>query len=193
MLLETITQFNWLDVFVIIILVRICYISLRTGLSVEIFKFLGTIIAVYLSLHYYTVFSDFLRGRSSAETVPLPFLDFLSFVVLAVLGYLIFTLFRIAFYRFIKMETTPYLNKIGGLILGIGRGILLTSLVTFALAISTLSYLKNSVKDSCSGINLVKVAPSTYNWLWNTVTSKFMIAEKFNKTILEIQEDLSEK
>lgn len=192
MLLNIIKQFNWLDIIVVIILFRICYIAVKSGLPVELFKILGTLLAIYLSLHYYTMLSDFFRNRIAVKSLPLEFLDFLSFTVLAILGYLIFVSLRVLFYRLIKMEAAPQLNKWGGLILGVGRGILLGGLIIFMLIISSVGYLKNSVKDSYSGKRLFKVAPATYSALWDNLMSKFATKEKFNSTILEVQKYISQ-
>lgn len=192
MLLDIIKQFNWVDIIVVIILFRICYIAVKSGLPVELFKILGTLLAIYLSLHYYTMLSDFFRNRIAVKSLPLEFLDFLSFTVLAILGYLIFVSLRVLFHRLIKMEATPQFNKWGGLILGVGRGILLGGLIIFMLIISSVSYLKNSVKDSYSGKRLFKVAPATYSALWDNLMSKFATQEKFNSTILEVQKYISQ-
>lgn len=181
-------QFNWVDVLVVILFFRICYIAVITGLPSEFFKLIGTICAIYLSLHYFTELSDFVMMHSSVHKVPLEFLDFLSFLTLAIMGYLIFALLRNIFSHFIKMEAAPKLNKLGGLILGVVRGFFCVGLIVFILAVSTVSYLKKSAEDSCYGKRLFKSTVDTYSWLWNTVTSKFMRGEKFNKTILEIQE-----
>lgn len=195
MLLNIIKQFNWVDIFVIILLLRICYIAVKKGFTFESFKFLGTILAVYLALHYYTVLSDWFRGRLPAteERMPLEFLDFLFFVLLALLGYGIFFLLREALSRFIKMEAVPRLNKWGGLVLGAGRGILLASLVVYVLIISSIDYFKESAQQSYLGSRLFQVAPSTYTAIWNNLMSKFMTKEKFNKTILEVQAGLTKE
>lgn len=194
MLLDLLRQLNWLDILIIILLFRICYIALKSGLPAEIFKLLGTLSSIYISLHYYTALSDFIRGRFALDKkMPLEFLDFLSFLSLAVASYLFFVLLRSVFYRFIKLEAVDRLNKWGGFVLGIGRGILLSGLIIFILVISSISYLKQSVKSSYLGPCFFKVAPNTYNWLWNNLTSKFMAQEKFNKTVLEAQESFFKK
>jgi uncharacterized membrane protein required for colicin V production len=174
MLLEMIKQFNWLDILIIIILFRIGYIATKIGIPVEFFKFLATIVALYLSLHYYTNLSDWLVQR-----VP----NFLSFLFLAIVGYLILVPPRMVFSRFIKMEATPNLNKWGGLVLGIARGFLLVSLVTFTLVISGSGYLKKSVTNSYLARRVFNVAPKTYAWLWKAIVSKFMSGEKLNEAI----------
>ncbi|MFA5144947.1 MAG: CvpA family protein [Candidatus Omnitrophota bacterium] len=192
-MLEIIQQINWLDIFIIILLFRISYIAAKTGVPVESFKLLGTVVSIYLALHYYTNLSDLLTQRASLnkERVPLEFIDFLSFVSLAAAGYLIILSFRVAFARFIKMEATPNLNRWLGLALGVIRGLLLVSLITFTLAISSSGYLKKSVANSYFGRRLFNTAPEAYSWLWNKVTSKFMPSEKFNDTVSEVQKSFN--
>ncbi len=190
---DIIKKFNWVDIFVIIILFRIAYIAIKSGLLVEFFKLLATIAAIYLSLHYYTILSDWIRQiiPITKEKMPLKFLDFLSFGFLVIVGYLIFVSLHLVFQRVIKMEAVPNLNKWGGFVLGIARAFLLGGLITFLFVISSIGYLKTSVNNSYSGKRLLKIAPDTYSWLWNNITSKFMTEEEFNKTILEVQKDLN--
>lgn len=192
-LLDILKQLNWVDFFVIIIILRIGYIAIKNGLPIEFFKLLGAVLAVYLAMHYYTLWSNFLGGRLGQGKMPLKLLDFLSFLILVILGQFIFIFLRNIFCRFIKMEATPILNKWGGLILGIARAGLVTSLIIFILVISSIGYLKNSVKDSYSGKYLIKVAPDTYGILWNKVASKFMTKEKFNEAVPNAQEELARK
>lgn len=191
--LEIVKKFNWIDIFVIILLFRICYISIRSGVAVEFFKFLGTLVAVFVSLHYYTVFSDYLGSRFVHKGMPLLFLDFLSFVILVIVSYFVFVSIRIVFHHLIKLEAVPNLNRAGGLVLGVARGFLLTGLITYMLVISSISYLKNSVEDSYLGGRFFKIAPATYSWLWDNIASKFMNAENLNSTILEVQEGFTQK
>lgn len=191
MILDILSQFNWVDILIITLLIRIGYVSLKNGLAPEFFKLLGTLLALYLSLHYYTSVSDFFRRRFSTEAMPLEFLDFICVNILAVLGYLSFVLLRSVFCHFIKADAVPQLNKWGGLVLGAFRGVLLVSLITFTLAISSITYLKDSVKNSYSVAHVLKIAPNTYSWIWNKFMSKFMTAEDFNKSVLEVQENFS--
>ena len=193
MLLDILRQFNWVDIFVIILLLRIGYISAKTGFSAEVFKFLGTIAAIYFSLHYYTIFADFVSGRSSSEKMPLQFWDFICCLFLAIAAYMIFYALRILFSRFIKMEAVPNLDRWGGLALGAARAFLFSGLIIFMLVISTITYFKNKVNDSYLGSRFFKIAPATYSWLWNNITSKFMLGEKFNNTILEVKDAFAQK
>lgn len=194
MALDTLKQFNWLDILCIIVLVRIVHISMKSGFSTEVFKLLGTTLAAYVSFHYYVLFSGALTSRFGLkEIIPIEFMDFLCFLALALLGYLVFVFLRlwITFNRFINVEAVNNLNRWGGFVLGVLRGVLLSSLIMFMLVISTLTYLKKSVADSYSKRYIFNIAPNTYTWVWNTITSKFMAKEGYNKTVSEVQEDFT--
>ena len=181
MLLDVLKQLNWIDFLVVILILRIGYIARKNGFSLELFKLLGTVLATYLSLHYYLIFSDYIGKRIGVNNIPLEYLTSLIFIVLAILGYLVFVFLRNVFYRFIEMEAVPSLNQWGGLFLGLARGALLVSLMTFILVTSPFKYLKDSVSASYSGKYLLKIAPNVYSGLWNNIASKFITQEKFNK------------
>jgi len=186
-LLNILKQFNWVDVFFVILLIRICYVAIKNGFPIELFKLLGTLSAIYLSLHYYIIFPDYIVGRIGAKNIPLEYLTFFSFVALAILGYFIFMLLRKVFSRFIQLEAVPNLNKWGSLILSVIRGFLLISLLIFIFVIAPWGYFGNSVNNSYSGKRLFKIAPATYTWMWNSIMSKFRTQEKFNDAILKVE------
>jgi len=193
--LNTLKQFNWVDIFIVLLFVRICFVAAKTGIAAEFFKILGTLVGLYLSLHYYTFVSDwFIKSILSLEDkVPLAFLDFVFFVLLAVAGYVVFALVRTAFDRLIKMQAVASLNKWGGFFLGIGRGILLVGMVVFTLAISSISYLRLSAQRSYLGARAFEIAPATYRWMWDVLASKFFPGEKFNDTVREVQESFQKQ
>ncbi|MGA2775556.1 MAG: CvpA family protein [Candidatus Omnitrophota bacterium] len=184
-MLDILLQLNWVDIVIVILVVRVCYISVKSGFIVEIFKLSGTICAIYLSLHYYMVLGVRLQGNSYASAVPANYFDFLCFFALTLLGYFLFFLLRSVLYRFMELKAVPALSKWGGFITGLCRSVFLTGLIIFAFSISTVSYLKDSGNKSYIGSRLSKVAPATYSWIWNNLTSKFIPQEKFNNTVLE--------
>lgn len=188
MLLNILKQFNWVDIFVVIALFRMGYIATKNGLPTELFKLLGTISAVYLSMHYYTLWAGLLKGYIAIKSA-----DFLAFIVLVILGYLVFMLLGKLFLRFIQMEAAPNLNKWGGFILGVIRGVLAVSLIIYVFVISPFGYLKNSVNKAYSAKALFKVAPDTYAWLWNNIMSKFRPEEKINPTVSGVQANLTQE
>lgn len=193
MLMELIRQFNFLDIVILIILFRICYIAVTMGLPIEFFKLLGVLCATYVSLHYYISLSDIIQRSYLPKNMPPEFMDFLIFLILAAAGYLISVALRSTFYRFIKMEAVPKINKIGGFILGLARGFFAVGLIVYALAISTVSYLTLSVKHSYLGSRAFSIAPQTYSWLWSNLFSKFSLNEKPNPVVSDVFDNFLRK
>ncbi|MCX5695312.1 MAG: CvpA family protein [Candidatus Omnitrophica bacterium] len=194
MLLNILKQINWLDIFVLVLMARICYIAVKSGFPVELFKFVGTLSALYLALHYYTVLSGYIINQVSfLDKLPGEFLQFIVFLALVTGGYSLFILLRSIFYRFLKMEAVSTLNKWGSLILGIARGVLLASLIMFMFTVSSVGYFKNSVRASYLSSRLFSVAPDTYSWIWNSITSKFALSEKYNPTVTLTTEEFFKK
>lgn len=190
MLYNIVRQINWVDIFVIIALFRICYVAVNTGLPIEIFKILGTIAATYLSLHFYTSFTYFIQSFAGFKSIPVGFYDLLSFVTLAIFGYMIFVFLRKFLANLMNLETVTILNKWMGLALGVARSLLLTSLLICMFVISGSDYFKTSIKDSYSGKTIFKIAPAAYSLMWSGVASKLLPGEKFNKNVSEAKLEL---
>ena len=188
-------QVNWIDIFSVIILFRIGYIAIKNGFSAELFKLPGTVLSVYLALHYYIALSSFLAARIGLKgVVSGELLNFVSFLFLAISGYLLFVLLRVIFYRFIKMDAAVKLDKWGGFILGLARAFLLVSFILFIFVLSGISYFKTSIDKSYSAKTLLSISPNVYSMLWNDVVSKFRSSdEKFNDTALSFSESIGQK
>ena len=192
--MSAIQQLNFLDIVILILLFRICYVAVKTGLAIELFKLLGVLFAIYIASHYYTSLSDIVQSRYiPPKTVPLEFVDFITFVILALVCYLGFVLLRSTFYRFMKMEAAPKLNKYGGLILGLARGYFTIGLLVYVLMISSVSYFSSSVKHSYLGSRASSISAETYNWIWESIFSKFSPQEKPNSIVNEVRDNFAKK
>jgi uncharacterized membrane protein required for colicin V production len=190
MLLAIIKQFNWVDIVLVFLFLKITYVSAKNGFVMELFKFLGTVFSIYISFHYFVILSDiFTRRVPEQQAFPWDFMDFLACVMLLVVVYLLFAFLRRLFCHFVKMEAVPALSRWGGLILGIGRGIIISSLMVFLLFISTIGYLSASAKGSSLGKRLFNVSISTYTTVWDGIMSKLVTGEKFNNAFKEIQQE----
>ena len=83
MVMSIFKQFNYIDIIILILLFRICYISVKTGIAIEFFKLLGVLSAIYIASHYYTSLSDIIRRHYMPKIIPLEFADFIIFLFLA--------------------------------------------------------------------------------------------------------------
>jgi uncharacterized membrane protein required for colicin V production len=185
-ILELSRQFNWIDILVFVIFLRLSFISLRQGLGVEFFKFLGTFCGLYVSLHYYCSLSGYFNGQSTGKDNPGAFFGLLAFVLLFFFGYLFFWSIRSMIFRFMTAEINVQLSKWGGFAFGLLRSLLLSSLVLYALMIPKESYFKDSVRYSLIGNRVSKVAPATYTFIWESIVSKFNTGEKYNSSVPDV-------
>lgn len=179
-------QVNWLDIFAVILLIRITYISIKTGFPTEIFKLFGNILAIYLACHNYIKVSNSLQNLLPVKAeAAINFLQFIAFFALACLGYLIFVVIRIVIKLFIKMEAVSIVNRWGAFIFGLVRWGLFTSLLFFSITIIKIGYFENSLADSLLGPRLFKLTPKVYVCLWNNLASHFEDKEQFNQEVLQ--------
>ena len=79
--MEIFQQTNFLDIVIIILVIRICYIAAKGGLAVEVFKLLGALFATYISMHFYTGLADNIKKGLLPKGMPIEFADFLVFMV----------------------------------------------------------------------------------------------------------------
>jgi uncharacterized membrane protein required for colicin V production len=191
--LNILKQINWLDVCIFVLIVRILYISLKTGFSVEVFKLLGTVAAVLLSLHYYVSLSNLVIEYLNIKDTPEQVVYFAIIVILATIGYLLFVGLRNLVYHYVKIDSVSNTEKWGGLVLGIARAVLLASLVTFVVVLTNIKYFKSSVKDAYSQKYLFRAAPDTYTWIWQNAISKIPASGNYNQDITRIESIRKEK
>jgi len=185
-ILELSGQLNWVDILVLIIFFRLIFISLKQGLGAEFFKLLGTLFALYLSLHYYFYFATFLNGYAANINPEISVLELIAFVILFAFGYLFFWAMRVSTFRFISAEVNSEFSKWGGFVCAVLRSFFLSSLILFALVIPGKAYFKDSVRYSFSGYYFLKVAPATYTFIWESIASKFNSGEKYNSAVKDV-------
>lgn len=187
MVLNYLKQMNWVDILIAILLIRICYVAVKTGFPTEFFKLLGTVAAIYLACHYYVKAGIFLQNCIHLEGEGwLKISIFIAFLVLAFLGYFVFMVIRNFLTFLIKMEAVSRLNRWGALILGIVRGTLFVSLFLFMLAVFNNDYLKNSMTDSLWTSKFFKWTPAIYSALWNNLIYRLMDKETLNKAVFDV-------
>ncbi|MDD5465215.1 MAG: CvpA family protein [Candidatus Omnitrophica bacterium] len=192
-MINAITRFNFLDIIIIIISVRICYVAFQMGLAVEFFKLLGVVLATYISLHYYTGLSEAIQRWPILKETPLEFMDLLVFIILAAGGYLVLVVLRNSFYRYMKLEASPKISQFGGVILAAARLFFTIGLLIYILMLSSVKYLNESVKYSYLGSRSVLISADTYGWLWGNIISKFSSKEKFNPAVTGLLERFNRK
>jgi membrane protein required for colicin V production len=161
--LDFLPETNWVDIIVVIFLIRGGYIGYNLGFSVELFKLLGAVVATVLSLIYYADIGNWLTSHSFLS---LQVANFISFLALFFSLLLVFKLVRTLLFRILHLELFGGLERWGGFTLGLGRSLIFASLFVFALTLLPVTYLKESVEEkSLSGAYLKELAPKVVDFI----------------------------
>jgi len=134
---------NWVDIVAFIIFLRVIFMGLKNGVATEAFKVVGTIIAVYVSLHYYRTISAFIGNKYILDA---RILEGCVFAVLACMAYAAIGIIRLVVGRLVNMTVVPAISRWGGCLLAILRAFLMTSLLFYFFMATNNTYLQKSVK-----------------------------------------------
>lgn len=156
--MEIISKINWVDVLVVILMVRMSYVSLSEGLSHVIFPFIGSIAIMVFGLHYYERLGSAL-SRGMAGT-PVELTNFISFLGIVIVIWLLVRLLKGLLDKVVKVQWHPLVEKFGGLALGIARAYIITSIVLTILVLIPVPYMAHSIRDkSLSGKHVLAAGP----------------------------------
>jgi len=158
------SQINWVDVFVLILLIRGAYVGLKHGFLSEILRILGIITALFVSIRYYSNLAQFLTTQVFFSKLSLPVNRVISFVCLLLAVILMFKLGRFIAQSVMQLKVTGPHGKTGGVICGFIRGGIIASLILFTLNLLPSDYLKKSISEnSWSGSRLIKMGSVIYH------------------------------
>lgn len=159
--MDVITRLNWIDVIVVIILMRTSYVAFREGLSCEIFPLIGAVSTLVLALRFYnTLALAISRNFFQANIVVAGFFSFLALVL--IIG-LIFRFLRGFVDVILKVSWHPMVEKFGGLVVGVARASVLASTALIILALLPLPYVQWSIRDkSVTGMYFLRIGPEIY-------------------------------
>jgi len=159
--MDIVARLNWIDVIVIIVLLRTSYVAFQDGLSHEIFPLIGAVSALILALHYYNTLAlvvtrNILQVNSAVAV-------FFSFLALVIIIGIIFRLLRGVADTIVKVSWHPVLEKFGGLVVGVMRASVVASTILIILALLPLPYIQWSIRDkSVTGMYFLRIGPEIY-------------------------------
>lgn len=153
---EILSRINWVDILILLLLFRISYVGFIRGLGSEIIPFLGILVALIISLHYYSKWGKFITSHTP---IPIAFSELLSFLGLVfVIKYIFHLIESLIAGKIVTINIASLYDNIGGLIIGAIRGILLVSLVLIALDIAPFDYIDYSInKKSLMGRKFLSI------------------------------------
>ena len=188
MISDLLKSINWVDFLVLVIAVRIVYISAQTGFVVEFLKGLAALAALFVSFHYYIHFAKVVEKT----LMPPVFLGAAAFLVLWLLSLLVCKFIRDGFLLLFTVQEQSALDKWGAVLIASGRVVIVVSMVMFLFLITGDKYLRQMTLTSLSGKHVLNVAP----WLYRASCDRFVIplfpGEKKNPAVREVLTEVGE-
>ena len=156
-------RINWVDVLGVILLFRMGYIGFRLGLGAELVKLTGLIAGFLVGFRYYQEAGDFLARKTffSVEWACV-----LTMVAIVVTVYFVMTRIMRLLEKLVQVNFEKKLNQVGGLLAGLVRGLLVTSVVLVACQQLPAPTMQESIQEhSISGRMVSQAAPAVYDRL----------------------------
>lgn len=180
--MEILSKINWVDILIAIVMLRASYLAFQKGLSHEIFPLFGSILMIGVSLRYYLVLSGFVGTH--ILKLPAGILDLASFVaILAVTGF-VCKMVGLLLDKIITVTWHPFIEKFGGLLIGVIKASIIASMVVIILTLIPLSYLQRSVRDkSLMGMRVLNIGTNIY-----AQVSRFLPAVKIEEVVVRTDE-----
>ncbi len=142
--MDIITQANWIDILILILLFKISYIGFIRGASLELFPLLGTYITMVVAYHFYRPLGNFV---SSVIPIPAIYLMSISFAAIAIVLRLIYNMTLQHSSKTMNGQASSLFGKIGGLALGSARATLMVFIILTLLRAMPITYINTSVNE----------------------------------------------
>lgn len=156
----TFTDFNWVDLIFVILLLGMAYKGLKIGVGGQILSLIGCFILLFVSINYYNLISQALFGFILQKWAK-P----LSFFTIAVGIFVAIKLLE-KWFHLTGDEESSVIEKIGGIVVGAFRAAILCGLVGILFLLLPVEYLHKSVTEtSKSSMFFINMDAEIYSWM----------------------------
>lgn len=163
-------KINWVDILIVIYVVKAFFLGKKRGLSFEITALIAALSAWVFALHIYQGLGETL---SKWFLLKLPTARVISFSGIAIFVLFLGAILSRLIKKIMKLSFVPNIEKVGGYILGSLRGISISAIVIVTLVLIPARLIQQEVYlNSFLGNYLVALSPRIYRWICPKFLSK---------------------
>ena len=181
-MMDLLKRFNWVDILVIALALRIVYVSVKTGVVAELMKTLGVLLAIFISFHYYVKLAVFTGHYVAFSSVVL---EVVAFVALWLATIFVCKLSRSGILMLFSVEAISAVDKWGAVIVSAGRFFLTVGMFMFVFLLTDNPYMERMTVTSFSQKYVMSIAPKVYRKMTDGFVVKFFPREKLNPAVFE--------
>ena len=168
---ELLSRINWVDVFSLILLIRISYTSSHIGVGRQILPLALLALILLITLYSYMDIATFLSERYAFTPSTCEFFTYaVTGGVLLIVYHLIS---RVVGFALFSAEggvtSTPGIEKAGGMLLGVLRSTIFIGLILTGFLLAPVKFTESGVRNSYSGLFFIKANLEIYNSLTNLI------------------------
>ncbi len=184
MITHLIKSINWVDAALVFLFIRMIFVGVKNGFICEFFKFLGIVVAVFVSLHFYSFLAAWMAVKTD---LPWDYWDLAVFAGLWFAVTFFFKLFRDGILLLFKVEANHQgFDKYAAGIVAVARGILVCSLTIFLILLAHNGPVTRLTLHSYSYKITGRAAVSTYSFLYNNLVDKLFAGEHYNAAVAQV-------
>jgi uncharacterized membrane protein required for colicin V production len=184
MLTHLINSINWIDVALVLLVVRMILVGVKNGFISEFFKSLGVVAAVFVSLHYYSYLTAWAAHKTNFIW---DYWDLMMFVGLWFAVSLFSKFFRDGILLLFKVETNHQgFDQYAAGIVAVARGILVCSLTIFLILLTHNGPVTRVTLHSYGYKIAGRAAVMTYSFLYNNLVQKLFTGEHYNAAAAQV-------
>lgn len=168
---ELLSRINWVDVFSLILLLRIGYTSSHIGVGRQILPLVLLVLVLLITLYSCPDIATFLSERYAFTPSTCEFFTYaVTGGVLLIVYHLIS---RVVGFALFSAEggvtSTLGIEKAGGMLFGILRSVIIIGLILTGFLLAPVKFIESGVKNSYSGLFFIKANLKIYNSLTNLI------------------------
>ena len=175
--------FNSVDILIVVIIASAIYIRRKDGIVAELFKLLGIFCTIFITLHYYARFADFLRvqffGKEAAT-------EFFAFCLLFSVFFLTFAFISGGWSLILKIKSFAIVDRWGNVVLSLVRGYFICSMIFLALILSGQDFFVSRARKSVSNALFSGAAVELYRASYSNLVEKFFPDEEVSEAAFKL-------
>jgi len=155
------SRVNWIDIFALILLIKITYASLRIGVGKQILPGVLLLLIVLATFYGYNRMAIFLVNKFSFSASLAKFICYLFLLIICSILYRVIGRISKIFFSSEESETLG-IEKAGGVILGIFRTTLILGLIFTCIMLAPFEFTEKAVTESLSGPMVIEINLNIY-------------------------------
>ena len=172
---EFISRLTWVDYLTVIVALRGVYVGFKSGFFPELLRIVIYLVTVIAAFHFYEPFAEQITLKTFLN---LQVSTVIAFAVIFLVVFLILRLAMLFFLKLLKVGEGGAVNRFLGGILGVGRWMLLLSILFMLIDDFPAPSLKSDIKEhSIAGPYVSKVAPALFDFL-STLSPQLSVKNK---------------